>query len=262
MWASCIGSVRIIIDRPDRRRGDVYGSSEIKTREQRRYYDTVTPMRDLVMFLVRTLGRTIYKLETGGQEWFPEEGGCILAANHVNVLDVFPLEQVSPRPIFFMAKAELHRSPILDAVLRQLGSFPVNRGHSDKWALQRASYLINHGRVLGMFPEGTRSRGNGLRPAKPGAAHLALEHRCPIIPVGISGIDGDVRLGRSRMTIRILFGAPLVPRKDEDPTELTDRLMFTIASLLPPGQRGAYRVAPPGFNELGKILKTSSIREN
>lgn len=214
------------------------------------------------MFLVRTLGRAIYRLESGGQERIPKEGGCILAANHVNVLDVFPLQQVTPRAIFFMAKAELHRNYLMDALLRRLGSFPVHRGHSDKWALERASHLITSGQVLGMFPEGTRSRGNGLRPAKAGAARLALEHRCPIIPVGISGIEGAIRLGRTRKTIRILFGEPLKPRSDEDATELTDRLMYTIASLLPPHQRGAYSVAPPGFRELQEILQKSAAGDS
>jgi len=206
------------------------------------------------MGLVRTLGSLLFRLKASGVQAIPPEGPGIVAANHVNVLDVFPLQLAIPRPIFFMAKAELHRNRWLDILLRKLGSFPVERGHRDRWALEHAQELLSKGRLLGMFPEGTRTHGNGLRPAKTGAARLAIATRAPIIPVGISGVEGPVGVGRNKMTIHIKVGPPLAARPNEEAVELTDRMMYHIAALLPDSLRGAYQQAPPGFPELEAIL--------
>lgn len=206
------------------------------------------------MGLVRALGAVLFRLEVSGTKAIPADGPAIVAANHVNVLDVFPLQLAVPRPIFFMAKAELHRNRWLDMLLRRLGSFPVERGHRDRWALEHAEGLLKNGRLLGMFPEGTRTHGKGLRPAKTGAARLAISTHSPIIPVGISGVEGAVGLGRNKMRICIKVGPQLWARQNEEPVELTDRMMYHVASLLPEGLRGAYAQAPPGFPELDAIL--------
>lgn len=212
------------------------------------------------MGLIRTFSPLLFHLDVRGAEGIPAQGSCILTANHVNVLDVFPLQLAVPRPIFFMAKAELHRNRWLDMLLRRLGSFPVERGHRDRWALDYAQHLLAKDRVLGMFPEGTRTHGYGLRPAKTGAARLAISSRVPIIPVGISGVEGPVGIGPNRMTIHIRIGAPLVARPHEEPIELTDRMMYHIASLLPKSLRGAYAQAPAGFPELEAILRGQASR--
>jgi 1-acyl-sn-glycerol-3-phosphate acyltransferase len=212
------------------------------------------------MGLIRTLGPLLFRLEARGAVNLPESGACILAANHINVLDVFPLQLAVPRPILFMAKAELHRNRWLDMLLRRLGSFPVERGHRDRWAIEYAEALLAKDRVLGIFPEGTRSHGHGLRPAKTGAARLAISTQAPIIPVGISGVEGQVGVGPNRMTIHVSIGSPLTARKNEEPVELTDRMMYHIAALLPESLRGAYAQAPPGFAELQEILEGKTDR--
>lgn len=206
------------------------------------------------MGIIRLLSPLIYRLQVQGGDQLPADGGCILAANHVNVLDVFPLQMAIPRPIFYMAKSELHRNPLLDALLRQLGSFPVDRGGRDGWAMEHAQGLLNKGRLVGIFPEGTRSRGRGLRPGKSGAARLAIATGCPIVPVGITGVDDSIGLGGNRMTIHIRIGRPLSSEADAEATELTDLMMYSIAALLPERLRGAYSSLPPGFPELAHVF--------
>jgi 1-acyl-sn-glycerol-3-phosphate acyltransferase len=220
----------------------------------KRYYTTETTTRKLVMGVARLVLPLFYRLEAQHPERLPREGGCILAANHLNIVDPFPIQIFAGRPIFFMAKAELHSTPWMDAFMRRLGSFPVSRGERDQWALNHAAALLNGGQVLGMFPEGTRSHGRGLAPAKGGVARLALNHGCQIVPVGLAGVQDRIGLTHRRV-ISIRFGQPIEPRSGEEPTELTDRMMYTIAALLPPDLRGAYRVAPPGFPELHRILE-------
>ncbi|MFH1906892.1 MAG: lysophospholipid acyltransferase family protein [Chloroflexota bacterium] len=80
-----------------------------------------------------------------------------------------------------MGKAELFKNPLIDQFFRNLGGFPVYRGERDEWAIRHAGKLLRHGQVLGMFPEGTRSHGRGLKVAKTGAVRLVLSVNCPIL---------------------------------------------------------------------------------
>ena len=209
------------------------------------------------MFIIRTVSRLLYNLEVQGGEHIPREDGVILSANHVNILDVFPLQLAITRPIFYMAKAELHRNRILDALLRRLGSFPVERGDRDQWAMSHARTLLAKGRVLGMFPEGTRSHGRGLAPGKTGAARLSIATGCPIVPVGISGVEDSFGFGKNKMLISIKIGSAITARRGEGLVELTDRMMYNIASLLPIDLRGAYSSAPPWLPDLQRLLDRS-----
>ena len=177
----------------------------------------------------------------------PQDGACIVAANHVANQDVFPLQFAVPRPLFFMAKAELFGNPLLGWLLRQLGAFPVERGASDQWAMDHARRVLDAGLALGMFPEGTRSRGRGLTVARTGAARLAIEKALPIVPVGVAG-SNDLRPTLCRRTlVRVTLLPPMFPRPQDDPLSLTERVMFALAASLPDHLRGVYAAPPEGF---------------
>jgi 1-acyl-sn-glycerol-3-phosphate acyltransferase len=177
----------------------------------------------------------------------PSSGPVIVAANHLTYVDPFTLQFALPRPLFYMGKEQLFRNPALDWVLRQLGGFPVYRGEKDAWAIQHAGKVLRNDQVLGIFPEGTRSWGKGLRPAKTGAARMALAVGCPIVPIALHGPQYMFKHFPRRTTIHITIGDPLYPEADETYLSLTDRLMFTLAGMLPPEARGVYRYRPPGF---------------
>ncbi len=216
-------------------------------RDSRRYYFEVTHLRRWITATARALFRIIALIQVSGVENLPAEGPVVLAANHMTNFDVFPMQFVLPRPIFFMAKAELHRNRLMDAVLRRLGSFPVERGAHDDWALDHARQVLEYGLVLGIFPEGKRNQGQGLRPAKTGAARLALAAGCPIVPLAVDGTQHIFRRLPRRTTVQISLGPPLLPEHGETALALTDRLMFALAEMLPAGQRGVYTHHPPGF---------------
>jgi 1-acyl-sn-glycerol-3-phosphate acyltransferase len=197
---------------------------------------------------MRVLLRTIIKTETEGLEHIPEEGAVILASNHLTNYDVFPLQIEIQRPLFFMAKSELHKNPIMDAVLRNLGAFPVYRGQRDQWAIQHALKVLEHDQVLAFFPEGTRSKGRGLRAGKTGTARMAIQMNCPIVPVAIDGTHRMFKSLPMRTRIRIVIGQPIYPKTNESVLGLTDRMMFTIAAMLPPALQGVYIKKPIGFD--------------
>src|SRR6185436_7728300 len=154
---------------------------------KKKFYFSDTPQRRALVALVRSLFRLVMTMNVTGLENFPPQGPVILAANHVTNFDVFPMQFALPRPIFFMGKAELFKNPLMDVFLRNLSGFPVNRGEKDVWAMRHAAKVLDHGLTLGMFPEGTRSKGRGLKVAKTGSARLAIEAHCPILPIAIVG---------------------------------------------------------------------------
>ena len=216
-------------------------------REQKAYFTSMTPFRRVAQPILLSGFRVMTKIVVERVEQMPVSGPVILAANHLTNYDVFFLQVAIRRPIFYMGKAELFRRPAMDWSLRQLGSFPVYRSAGDEWAMRHAERVLRAGEVLGMFPEGTRSKGMGLKPAKTGVARLALAVGCPIQPVALHGPQYMFQRLRRRTQVTVTFGELIYPEEEDTPLGLTDRFMFAIATMLPVEMRGAYRSRPPGF---------------
>ncbi len=210
-------------------------------RLKKTYYTNMTPLRWVLTPTIRVLFSGLASIEASGVERLPAEGPVILAANHLTNFDVIAIQLSLPRPVYFMGKSELFGNPIMDYVFRNLGSFPVNRGMHDEWALSHAKKVLENRRVLGMFPEGTRSKGKGLSLAKTGAARLALDTSCPIVPLAVEGTTRLLKHLPRRVQIKITLGEPIRPLKEETAQALTERIMYRLANLLPENLRGVYQ---------------------
>jgi 1-acyl-sn-glycerol-3-phosphate acyltransferase len=199
------------------------------------------PRPSWLYFLLAALSwpvvRGLFRLRARGQEHIPA-GGFVLAANHLSNFDPWPLGlPLFPRRFLrFMGKSELFWTP-LKQIITAGGAFPVRRGTGDVEAIETAADLVREGHVVVMFPEGTRQR-KGLRKryqpkAHTGAARIALEAGCPLVPAAIAGTDRLTRLG----PFRVAYGEPLdlSDLDGTDPREAaqtaTDRLMAEIDRL-------------------------------
>ncbi len=195
---------------------------------------------------------TIYvrKFEVVGREHVPLEGPLILASNHLNNADPPAISLGVPRYPMFMAKREMITWPILGPAFRIFGAFPVRRGGADLSAIRTASEMVNEGKMLVMFPEGTRSRTGTLTKGHPGTALIALRTGAPILPVAVTGTDTIVwpwlfikplSINHVKVTIGEPFRLPPVERIDGDAAAAaTGVIMRRIAALLPPQHRGVY----------------------
>jgi 1-acyl-sn-glycerol-3-phosphate acyltransferase len=136
-----------------------------------------------------------------GRENVPKEGGVLLCANHISLLDPMTIGIKLKRQVKYMAKAELFTVPVLGWLIKQLGAFPVKRGGVSKESIKTALNTLRSGNVMGIFPEGTRNSDSGA--AKKGAASFALRSGAAVVPAAIIGSYKPFR----RMTV--VYGAPI-----------------------------------------------------
>lgn len=125
---------------------------------------------------------TMYNIECKGRENVPREGSFILACNHVMALDPVFLAYCSGRTCHFMAKSEFFQSRVKGVFLSSVNAFPVKRGKANSQAFDYAVRILGGGDVLGIFPEGARSKDGTPKSAKSGAAHLACVTNTPVLP--------------------------------------------------------------------------------
>jgi 1-acyl-sn-glycerol-3-phosphate acyltransferase len=180
----------------------------------------------------------LYRLRAEGVENLPQDGGFVLAANHISNFDPWPLGiPLWPRRYLrFMAKSELYWWP-LGPLISAGGAFPVRRGERDIEAINTAVRLAREGHIVVMFPHGTRQRKGLVKKYKPkahtGAARIALDAGVPLVPVAIAGTDRLTRLG----PLRVRYGSaiPLHDLDGQEPSlaarEATARLMAEIERL-------------------------------
>jgi 1-acyl-sn-glycerol-3-phosphate acyltransferase len=144
---------------------------------------------ELVRIVLLPLVKVWYRFRVTGAEHIPKDGPVIVAPNHKSFYDSFFVGLASRRPVHFMAKIELFEGRSA-WFLNRLGAFPVKRGTADPEALETARLLLEQGRVLALFPEGTRFRDpEALRAPRRGAGRLAIEAQAPVVPCAITGTE-------------------------------------------------------------------------
>jgi 1-acyl-sn-glycerol-3-phosphate acyltransferase len=173
----------------------------------------------------------------------PAKGPVIIASNHLSWVDV-PLIPAYLKPkIVYMAKEETFTGK-MGWLVRFLGAFPVKRGEADRQSLRAAQEQLHAGHILGIFPEGTRSKIHQLGQAHAGLGMIALRSGVPVVPVAICGSEKAFKKFRPHITVT--YGEPMIlaPKGKkvtrEDIDEVTEQVMLRIASMLPPEYRGAY----------------------
>jgi 1-acyl-sn-glycerol-3-phosphate acyltransferase len=141
-----------------------------------------------------------------GVERVPAEGGGVIAANHFSGIDHPLIGSFCPRPIYFLAKAELLEVPGLGLALRWLGVFGVRRGEGDRDALRRAREIVREGELVGVHLEGTRQRFGHPGPMLPGGLMIAMQEGAPVIPCGIDSFGWSPR---NRRRCAVVWGEPM-----------------------------------------------------
>ena len=209
----------------------------------------------LAQRIVWLIARLLTRLDLLGFESIPRTGALILAPNHLHSLDLPLLFLMPRRPAVFAA--EKWRGTPGGWLMRAFAPLIfVNRGDADRAALARAAQVLRAGGVLGVAPEGTRSRTGALQRGRNGAAFLASRSGAPILPVAAWGQERFIRslLHLRRPDVHVRVGELIVlpqgceKARGDQLDEWTDQVMMQIARMLPPEYRGVYaaRVAEEG----------------
>lgn len=157
-----------------------------------------------------TLSRTLWKVTRHGLHHVPATGPVLLASNHLGFLDGPLLMGMAPRGMHFLVKKEMFTGP-LGVVLRGCGQIPVDRT-GDRGALMAAVQVLRRGGAVGLFPEGTRGRGD-VAAMHSGVTWLALQTGTPVVPVALLGTREAGRstssLPSPRRPVHVVFGEPV-----------------------------------------------------
>ena len=131
---------------------------------------------DVFVWMFHPLAKIVFKTQYIGRENVPKTGSLIIASNHRNSYDPGLIAAARVRKIHYMAKLELFNlNKLASWMLRHLNAFPISRGTGDQRSLNYAIRLVEEGKVLGIFPEGTRSKDGEIHRFKAGAFTLAKE---------------------------------------------------------------------------------------
>lgn len=174
-----------------------------------------------------------FRIKVYGAESIPDQGACILCFNHRSLLDPPVTGVYIKRSLVFMAKEELFKIPLMGFILKNLNVIPVRRGTGDVAAIKASINALKEGKVMVIYPEGTRSKSGDLQSAKPGVALIATKAKAPVIPIGVTGQYGFMK----KLSIKIGNPIHLEPYYDrklqmEELHEISDKIMNDIKQLM------------------------------
>ena len=193
-------------------------------------------MNAFVRYTVMGIYKLFYNFKIEGWENVPEKEGVIIASNHRSYADPVILTMPMKRPVTYMAKEELFHNKIFGAFIRFLGAFPVKRGAGDMQVIDDCVDILESGRNVVIFPEGTRSKENKVGRGKTGVALIAAKSGADVLPMGIV-FEGPKLHFRSKVTLKIgkLIKSEELDIGDGSPKQLKlikKRIMASITELV------------------------------
>lgn len=203
-----------------------------------------------VWVVVSALAHALCRVEKHGSSNVPETGPLIMVSNHLHIFD--PPLVLAGMPyredIKMLAAEKWGETWPANWFLRSMRTIFVRRGEVDREALNKILAELDQGGIVGLAPEGTRSRSGTMQRAKPGIAYLAIKADVPILPIGVSGqnsvIAGWMRLRRPRVVVRIGQPFKLEPvhgrQKSQQLQARSDEVMRRVAVLVDEELRGVY----------------------
>jgi 1-acyl-sn-glycerol-3-phosphate acyltransferase len=191
------------------------------------------------------LAHTLFRPAAEGTEHVPATGAAILASNHLSAADWVFMPMSLRRRVTFLAKAEYFTGTGVKGFLRRAfftgaGQVPIDRSSASaaEAAIQTGKRILTEGKLLGIYPEGTRSPDGRLYRGKIGVARMALDTGAPVIPVAMIYSSRRLPFGKKITRVRVRFGRPLDFSRYDGLSgdrfverSITDEIMYEIMEL-------------------------------
>jgi 1-acyl-sn-glycerol-3-phosphate acyltransferase len=179
---------------------------------------------------------TTWKVRVFDRHYEPAEGGAVYISNHQSFLDPMLMSLALRRPMNYMARHSLFRTPGFKQLIESLNAFPVRRGTADTGAMKEAMRRIKKGGQVVVFAEGTRTRDGRIGPFLPGVALLAQRTAKWTVPVLIDGAfeawpRSSALPGMGSIVIRYAPPISQSDARDMSPDELVTRVRDTIIAM-------------------------------
>lgn len=193
-------------------------------------------MNAFIRYTVMGIYKLVYNFHIEGIENIPQDRSVVMASNHRSYADPVILTMPMKRKVTYMAKEELFKNKLFGWFITKLGAFPVKRGAGDMQVIDDAVSILESGKNLVIFPEGTRSKDGKVGKGKTGVALIAAKSGSDVLPCGII-FEGEKLRFRSKLTLR--FGKVIPAEKiavdDASPKTLKavkQRIMNAITELV------------------------------
>ena len=208
----------------------------------------MSPLYGVCHYVIRVSFDIFFRGEVAGTENLPRHGAFLIAGNHASHLDPPLIGTHVPRQMCFFARKTLWTGGLASWWLDAVGTIPVDRdGGQDVGALKRVLRALAEGKVMILFPEGTRSPDGQLQTPKPGVGFIVCKTQVPVVPARIFGsfeaFGKGMKIPKPRPTT-VVFGRPIPPSVYDDPSAgkqryqiASERIMAEIAKLRPPPLR-------------------------
>ncbi|SDO95068.1 lysophospholipid acyltransferase family protein [Halobacillus sp. SY10] len=171
----------------------------------------------------------MYRIKIVGKKNIPAEGPVIICSNHISNVDPPVVGITSSRNIYFLAKEELFKNPVIGGILKKVHAFPIKRGMRDRNALRKGLDILKEGHALGLFPEGTRQKNGEIGKGLAGAGFFALRSEAAIVPCAIIGPYKKFK------KLKVVYGEPIdmteYREQKASAQVVTDRIMEEIRQL-------------------------------
>lgn len=181
-------------------------------------------MYKLLVFCSKILFKIFYTVDVDKKIKLDENQGYMICSNHIHMFDPVFISCFTNRQIHYMGKKELFKRKFSNWIFTKVGAFPVDREKPDLNSIRTAVGKLKDKCVLGIFPEGTRSKTGKMGEFKSGAGLIALKGNVPIVPVKI---EGNYKLF-SKMKLKI---GETIYYTGKDRDELTELIKTAIASM-------------------------------
>lgn len=193
-------------------------------------------MNAFVRYVTMGVYKLFYNFHIEGTENIPQDKALVMASNHRSYADPVILTMPMKKPVTYMAKEELFKNKLFGWFITKLGAFPVKRGAGDLQVIDDAVGILESGRHLVIFPEGTRSKDGKVGKGKTGVALIAARSGADVLPCGII-FEGEKLHFRSKLTLRFgkVIPAEEIAVTDGSPRELKAaklRIMSAITELV------------------------------
>lgn len=225
-------------------------ATEALATEPKTYTFEIRGWYRVVRGIATFLAHLLCHFEVEGLEHVPDRGPYLMTINHIHLLDPPALLVAFPHKSYVLAAEKWRRRPLFGALFRSMDAIFIHRGEVDRKALREALAVLEGGGVMGLAPEGTRSKTGGLQEGRSGAAYMAYRAGVGVLPTVATGhekIFPSLRKLR-RAHVRVAFGPyyepPALPAGTKATAEqvhaFAEEMMYRMAALLPPEYRGVY----------------------